>query len=59
MLRRIGEEVLENRQSKWMKELVSDLSERGVLSGNGNSETKESIKQNERAGCKRIEKRNE
>ncbi len=44
MLRRIGEELLESRQSKWMKELVNDLSEKGVLSESVKSETKESIK---------------
>ncbi len=36
--------MLESRQSKWMKELVNDLSERGVLSGSVKNETKESIR---------------
>ncbi len=44
MLKRIGE-LMENRQSKWMKELVNDLSGRGVLSESVKSETKESINQ--------------
>ncbi len=45
LLRRIGEELLESRQSKWIKELVNELSERGLLSESVKSETKESIKQ--------------
>ncbi len=44
MLRRIEEELLETRQNKWMKELVNDLSERGVLVESVKSQTKESIK---------------
>ncbi len=39
LLRRIGEELLESSQSKWMKELVNDLSERGVMSESVKSET--------------------
>ncbi len=40
--------MLESRQSKCMKELVNDLSERGVLSGSVKSEAKESIRKNMR-----------
>ncbi len=36
---------VDGKQSKWMKELVNDLSERGVLGESVKSETKESIKQ--------------
>ncbi len=32
LLRRIGEKLLQCRQTKWMKELMNDLSEKGVLS---------------------------
>ncbi len=37
--------MLESGQSKWMKELLNDLSERGVLGESVRSEVKESIKQ--------------